>query len=127
MEMLKIPQARVLAVLAEGGAALTRAKLSNAAGFSEVSGTVTRVLNGLREGSSSGSAHLGLVGLGYVERLDLDIDGVTEVAYRITDSGQAALDRFAEANGGRLPKMKDAGRATNKRYRGTNDLSSESI
>lgn len=111
---LKIPQVRVMRALA-GGAVLTRAKLQERAGYTAASGTVTRVLNGLREGSSSGAAHPGLLALGLVERVDLDVDGVTECGYALTAAGEA---RLAALNGTPLPKHRDRWKSTNYRYQG---------
>lgn len=111
---LKTPQARCLDVLKDG-AALTRAELGRRAGFTPLSGTPTRALNGIREGSSSGAAHPGLLALGYVEALELDDDGVIELCYRITPAGQAALAEWLESN--EIPAVKSAARATNKRYK----------
>ena len=113
---IKIPQARVLSVLMSG-AALTRAKISQRAGFTELSGTVTRVLNGLKEGSSSGTAHLGIVALGLVERIELEVEvgAALETVYRITAAGRDALAAFV-AEHGEMPDMRSRAGSTNKRY-----------
>ena len=124
METLKIPQARLLSVLAQGGVA-SRQRLAERCGFSVVSGTVTRILNGLREGSSSGAAHAGLIALGFVEQLELRMDGVSEMdgasetVYRITRRGRIELALWLERN--ELPPMRDAKASTNKRYQGGRD------
>lgn len=118
---LKIPQARILAVLANGipPPALTRPKLAVRAGFSPISGSVTRVLNGIREGSSSGAAHPGLIELGLIATEVIDVDGVEEQVYSITDAGRAALACWLDFND--LPKMRDSVASTNKRYQGEAD------
>jgi hypothetical protein len=51
--MVTMPRLRVLAVL-EGGAALSRQDLHESIGYSGKSGTVTKAMNGIRDGSSSG-------------------------------------------------------------------------
>lgn len=105
-------QLRVLRALATGDA-LNRPKLCQAAGFSPTSGTITNALNGIRPGSSTGSPRLGLVQMGLVERLELDIDGAMEVAFVITAAGRQALaDRGEE-----LPPLRDKDLSTNNRYK----------
>lgn len=110
---LSVPELRVLRVLA-CGALLSRQKIGERCGLSKVSGTVTRAFNGLREGSSSGAARPGLLKLGLVEELRIDIeeDGIHEVAYRITDAGAAVL----MGRGEELPALRDRESSTNKRY-----------
>lgn len=117
---LRTPQVRVLAALMpEDPSArrfrwplLTRAKLGVGAGYTAISGSVTRALDGIRPGSSSGAAHLGLLALGHVEVLILDIDGVKEINYRITASGIAAYRRWLAENGG-IPPVRNAETCTN--------------
>lgn len=117
--LLRVPQARCLKALYPNDKgvrpALSRAKLAQRAGFTPVSGTVTRALSGVREGSSSGDAHKGLLDLGYVKRLELDIDGGKETAYQITAAGIKAYERHIAATG-RLPKHRDKDISTNHRY-----------
>ena len=111
---LRLPQVRVLRALA-GGGALTRARLSVAAGYTAVSGTVTRALNGLKEGSSSGPAHPGLLALGYAEQHELELDGgETETVYVITAAGRAALDGTADVN---LDPARPKASCINHRYK----------
>ena len=89
---LRVPQARVLkALLALGSGSLTRANLAEIAGFTRTSGTTSRALRGISKGSSSGTPHPGLLELGYVIRTDLDIDGLWEAHYKITDKGIEAV------------------------------------
>ncbi len=114
--LIKLPQARVLAVLA-GGALLGRAELGARAGFTPASGTPTRVLNGIRAGSSSGAAHPGLLALGLVEAVTVDHDGKEELVYRITARGRAAYAAWLAA-GGKIGALKDKKAATNQRYKG---------
>lgn len=113
---LRTPQARVLSALAaEGLPALTRQEMAESAGFSPLSGTVWRALNGLPEGSSSGDAHAGLLRMGMVVELTLDIDGIKEVRYRITLAGLDALRRWQSV------PMRSKERSTNKRYKRGSD------
>ena len=113
---LKVPQARVLQALSSG-ACLTRPRIAQRAGFTELSGTVTRVINGLREGSSSGTSHLGILALGLVEREELEVDvGLTETVYRITELGREVLAAWVEENGG-MPILRSRTGSTNRRYR----------
>lgn len=117
---LRTPQARVLAAIQPddpGDPAfewpiLTRARLAVRAGYTAISGTVTRALNGIRAGSSSGDAHPGLLALGYIEEVVLDIEGVSEVNYRATTAGVRAYQLHL-ATVGQLPKVKDAVVCTN--------------
>lgn len=120
---LRIPQARVLRALLPADPSdppsewplLNRAGLGVGAGCTPTSGTITRALNGIREGSSSGDAHPGLLALGLVEEVAIDIEGRTEVNYRATLAGVAAYQAFV-AQGGKLPPVKDAAHCTNDRY-----------
>ena len=120
---LRVPQARVLRVLMPAPGAdlidwplVTRAQLGLRAGYTGTSGSVTRAMNGIREGSSSGDAHPGLLERGLVEVEVLDIEDVAEDNYRITPRGIEELCAW-EAAGNRLPTVKDRAKATNKRYR----------
>lgn len=124
---LKIPQVRVLQCFTSGRPLLNRAKIAERAGFSELSGTVTRVLNGLREGSSSGAAHPGLLTLGYIERIDLEVEeGVTETCYRITDAGARALAAWDAERGGKSVTMRDKTSSINHRYKRGGDDAEDS-
>lgn len=107
---LRVPQIRVLRTLTDGSL-LTRSKINDRAGISQVSGTVWRALNGLKEGSSSGAPHLGLLALGYVEEHRIDVDGVEETGYMITKAGKDALRDVDDP-----PQMRDRVASTNKRY-----------
>lgn len=122
--LIRTPQARVLAALVPEdpmGYVIdwpiwTRALLAVRAGYTAVSGTVTRALNGIRPGSSSGEPHAGLLDLGYIEEVVLDIDGVNEVNYRITAAGIRAYQEYVAAKG-KLPELRDAASCTNHRYK----------
>ncbi len=119
-ESLRTPQARVLAALVPAPhevhqcdwPVLTRAAMSQRAGYTAISGTVTRALNGLREGSSSGDAHPGLLARGMLEEFPIDCDGVVELNYRITAAGIAAYRAHVEG-GAKLPPVKDAAQCVN--------------
>jgi hypothetical protein len=121
-EPLRTPQARVLAALLPSAAevhrcdwpVLTRAALGVRAGYTAVSGTVTRALNGIRIGSSSGDAHLGLLARRLVEEETIDCDGVAELNYRITVAGIAVYRAHVERE--ELPPVRDALSCTNERY-----------
>lgn len=115
---LRIPQVRVLEVLnAEAPAAMRRAVLSEHLGTSEISGTLGRALHGVLPGGVN-AVHLGLLELGYVSREDLDIDGLRETVYQITDAGKAVLESLPEevrrkARG----ELRERTLCINKRYR----------
>jgi len=120
---LRLPEARVLAALMPDDPTSnphfwplrTRARLSREMGY-KVSGTVTSALNGIREGSSSGKPHPGLLAMGLVEAIVLDIDGVMETDYCITPLGIRAYQEYV-ATHGVLPQVRDAATCTNERYR----------
>jgi hypothetical protein len=119
-----VPQVRVLQLLMPDDPtrhpinwpAVNRAQLAIRAGYTGTSGSITRALNGIREGSSSGKAHPGLLALGLVEELLLDVNGVDEMSYLITPAGIRAYQAHLAAHGGRLPSVKDAALCTNDRY-----------
>lgn len=122
---LRTPQARVLAALmpvderdpVSEWPLLTRPRLGVKAGYTAISGTITRALNGIHEGSSSGDAHPGLLKLGYVEEQRVDVDGVVETNYRITLVGIRSYQEYTGVQGGKLPKVRDASICTNDRYK----------
>lgn len=110
---LKVPQVRALLALRDGSL-LTRDKLKERTGVTPASGTITRVMNGIREGSSSGAPHPGLLELGLVLAFPIDVDGLEETVHEITDEGKAALDRWLEEN--ELPERRSIEASTNLRY-----------
>jgi hypothetical protein len=122
---LRTPQARVLAALMptylddpiSEWPLLTRAALSLKAGYTAISGTTTRALNGIHEGSSSGDPHPGLLKLGLVEEQLVDVDGITETNYRITAAGVSIYQEYIRVKGGKLPELKDASTCINDRYK----------
>lgn len=122
---LRTPQARCLAALQPVDVAdpmsewplVNRAQLGVRAGYTAISGTVTRALNGIREGSSSGDPHPGLLALGLVEEVPVELDGVTETNYRATALGVTAYRAYAAERDGKLPELRDAAVCTNDRYK----------
>jgi hypothetical protein len=63
---MRVPHTRVLQTLADAGQPLTLSQITTAAGYNEGSGTASRALYGVPEGSSSGPEQTGLLALGYV-------------------------------------------------------------
>ncbi len=120
---LRIPQARVLRALMpidpnssiSEWPFITLITLSDRVGVSRKSDSIRRALRGLPEGSSSGDPHIGLLGLGYVEIIMLDIEGVSEANYRITTKGIQAFQKYVN-DGGKLPEVRDVSLCTNHRY-----------
>ena len=116
LSKLRVPQVRVLSVLAGNGEnlpSLTRTKLQQRCGFSEKSGTITRVMNGVKEGSSSGAARPGLIDLLLVRSYVLNVDGAEEVVYKATELGLAVLRAHGPEN---LPPLRGRDVSTNLRY-----------
>ena len=120
---LRTPQARVLEALVpqypedpvSEWPLVSRAQLAVRAGYTVISGTVTRALNGIRPGNrTSGDPHLGLLKLGLVEQVEVDVDGAVEIDYRATPAGVLAYQEYAAT--GPPPKVKDARSCTNDRY-----------
>ena len=122
--VLRTPQVRVLAALQPTYSddppsewpLVNRAQLAVRAGYTAISGTITRVLNGIRAGSSSGDPHPGLLVRGLVEVVILDVEGVSEVNYRATAKGVMAYLRHTESCG-RVPEVRDRDTYINDRYR----------
>ncbi len=120
---LRVPQARVLRALmpvcptdtVDEWPLLTRAVMAVRAGYTPISGSITRALMGIRQGSSSGDAHLGLIDLKLVETIELNIMGTLETNYRATPLGVRAMKKFLQ-EGGKLPPVRDAAVHTNQRY-----------
>lgn len=123
--ILRAPQARVLAPLIPAypedhvseWPLINRAQLGVRAGYTAISGTVTRALNGIRPGSSSGDAHPGLLALKLVEEVMVDIEGRQEVNYRATAEGIRVYKAYLASLGGELPKVRDKEACTNDRYK----------
>ena len=120
MSDLKLPQARVLNALmaCDDGAnpVLSRMQLAENAGFVPTSGTINGALHGIADGSSTGKPHMGLIDLGYVSRLPLDVDGAVEIHYQITSLGIEALEKYL-SDGGKLPPVRDKAASVNRRYK----------
>ena len=117
---LKLPQARVLAVLVPDVGddpplgTVPRAALAEAAGFIPTSGTMSKVLNGIQNPeSSTGKQQDGLLQYGYIERVTIDLDGMTTDAYRITRSGIRAIRLWLASN--ELPAKRDEALCTNRK------------
>lgn len=124
---LRVPQARVLRALVpeyptdpkSEWPLLSRAALGVRSGYTAISGTITRALNGIHPGSSSGDPHLGLIARGLVEEVKIDVEGITEVNYRATETGIRVFLAYVKDNGDKLPPLKDASVCTNDRYKET--------
>ena len=145
---LRTPQARLLQAMMppyDGAPEFdwptwTRAMLGVHAGYTAVSGTVTRALDGLAArtvrgarpssgkwvqstddpnawvGNGSGDVHPGLLALGLVEVVVLDSDGTRDVCYRATPAGVAAFREHERAHG-KLPLPRDKSSCINDRYK----------
>ena len=124
-EPLRIPQARLLQALMpkfiedppSEWPLITRAQLAVRAGYTPISGSVTRALSGIKErNKTSGDPHLGVIGKGMVEVITVDVEGVRETNYRITPIGIKAFQRFI-ASGRKIPAtVRDAALCVNDRY-----------
>ena len=122
---LLTPQARVLAALMPNDQTdpvfdwptLTRTQMCVRTGSSLRSMSPTRALNGVRAGSKSGGAHLGLLARGMVEEVVLTIEGISESNYHITALGIRALKLYLDAHNGKLPPIPNSDMCVNKRYR----------
>ena len=127
---LRVPQARVLAALMPNypddppseWPLLNRAVMAARAGYTGLSGTVTRALNGIREGSSSGDPQVGLIAGGLIDAVEIRVEGLMETNYRITSAGISAIQSYI-AEGGKLPPVRDAATYTNNRYLAGTDSS----
>lgn len=124
---LKVPQVRVLAALMPEDATwpqsewplITRTYLNEVCGYSQISTGVTRPMQGIPSGSSSGKSYPGLIALKYVDEIVLDVDGVQEVNYRATLAGALAYLEWAATNNNskKLARVKDRESCINDRYK----------
>lgn len=98
---------------------LTRIQIAIRVGWSPISGTLPKALNGIGKDSKSPDAkHPGLIGSGYVEMIELDIDGLMEVNYRITPLGIQVWQNFVTARGtDELPPLRDPAKCTKSELR----------
>lgn len=121
---LKLPQARALAALMPDRVdtpqfdwpTMTRAVLAVRMGYTDMSGTATRAINGGRN-MPGGPRFPGLLAMEYIEEVVLDIDGVSETNYQITTAGIRAYQAYV-AQRGALPAVKTSGQeCTNNRYK----------
>ena len=100
---LRTPQARVLAALAPADPSdpvsewplVTRAQLRCKMGFSPTH-TMNRLLNGQNDRPGSKHTNPGLIPLGLIEVVVLNIEGVDEVNLRITKKGIQCLSLHDE-------------------------------
>ena len=95
---------------------VNRAQLGVRAGYTAISGSITRALNGIRKGSSSGDPHPGLLARGMIEEEVLNVEGIEEINYRATDKGVRAYTEYTKTHK-KLPVVKDAKLCINDRYR----------
>jgi DNA-binding MarR family transcriptional regulator len=110
---LHLPQARVLRALEQSHPhLLSRNDLAKHIGYSPISGTLTRALNGIRQGSSSGPTHPGLLKLRMIEKLRQH-GRARGVVYRITERGRCAMKGVRT-----LPSLRDQEACKNWRYIG---------
>lgn len=122
---VRLPQLRILAALAgdadnpDNTPLLTRHKICERTGFSEISGTINAALNGTPEGSSTingGPRRPGLLELDLVRRSKLTVEGDEELVFEITPAGLAVLER-QRAELEKSPALRDAASSTNRRYK----------
>lgn len=119
---LNVPQVRVLVALLPDDdsnepplGTMPRALLAEAAGFVPTSGTMSKVLNGIQNpNSSTGKKHDGLMQFKFIEKVMVDLDGISVDSYRITRSGIEAVRSWLKEN--TLPEKRDEVLSTNKRY-----------
>jgi hypothetical protein len=106
---MRLPHVRVLRVLADAGEPLTLNQLTTRAGYTEGSGTASRALYGVPEGSSSGPEQTGLLALGYVhdDLIQGAAGGRPVKHFSITASGMHALEEGLVEAGGNLPPVDD--------------------
>ncbi len=135
VEKLRMPQVRVLSILYPKDRTrhwidwpfMRTAEIARIMGTSEVSETMRRAMRGLPESRrlridadgkrrGSGTPHLGLVDKKYVTESLLDICGVSEIRYRITQDGIDALDDYLK-NGGKIPALRPRESSVNDRYK----------
>jgi hypothetical protein len=105
---MRVPHIRVLQALAHAGQPLTLSQLTTAAGYNEGSGTASRALYGVPEGSS-GPEQTGLLALGYVHDEHIQGAGGDRAVnhFSISTSGTKALEEELAATGGNLPPPGD--------------------
>lgn len=107
---LRLPQIRVLNVLAKKGSALSRSKISQLCGnkttvvVGRAVGYSDPVKRKAFESTKDGGFTKSLLSLGYVREIELDIDGAKETAIEITASGKKAFDKAGVT---KMPALRD--------------------
>ena len=98
---------------------ITRLQLAITIGWSPIGGTLNKALNGIGPNSkSTDKKHPGVIGYKLVEAIEYNIDGVTEVNYRITRAGIEAWQSYVMENGSdELPPLRDPARCTRPELR----------
>lgn len=122
---LSLPQARILSMLkpkvpSAKNPILTRVKIIELCGFSPLSGTFSRAVNGVAKMSKVAEfigPQKGLVALKFINEVENQVDGKTEHGYEATRAGLLELQAFLKTcKDGELPGNRDRKLCLNNRY-----------
>ena len=112
-------EARVLnAVASAQGGWLNRHDLNKKSGFTKLSGSATRALNGVKKNKYFPAGRPGLIQEKAIEVSRDDVDGKVEINYKVTPVGRTLLKTWLKEHDGKVPKLRGADTSTNKRYLG---------
>jgi hypothetical protein len=99
---------------------LNRTQLNRRAGFTELSGNITRALRGGMAGARITIRTPGLLETGLVVMLTIDVMDAREDCYRATPAGVEAYRKYV-GEYGEPKEVRDPSSCTNKRYKVTPD------
>jgi hypothetical protein len=115
---LRLPQLRVLQVLAEAKGPITRARIASRMGYQWPTSVNDAIgssdpqyrARGVRiAGEKTVSIGTPLLDLGCVSEVEVDVDGIKELGVLITDVGRQALADGLKKYGGTLPALRNPG------------------
>lgn len=104
-----------------------RAQLGKRAGFTAVSGSLTRVLNGIKLSNwtsavergvqPSGKPHPGLLARGFITEVTVELDSRNETNYQATPAGVRAYEAHVASGRRHIPRDKASSVNTDRGYR----------
>lgn len=94
-----------------------RAELGRRAGFTAVSGSLSRVLKGISaDNFTSGKPHPGLLARGFIKEVPVELESKVEVNYQATEAGARAYQAYVASGRKHIPRDKASSVNTDRGY-----------